>query len=90
MKRQGSRMMKAVGGKKSKRAVESKEEGGGVAAEVESLLWWAADEQMPWASAWSPLWDVDYVDKAYAALFGDVAWDDDIWNLKNVMVIPHQ
>ncbi|KAK8567734.1 hypothetical protein V6N12_006309 [Hibiscus sabdariffa] len=92
--------------KKNKRAVETKEEGGEAAAAaaalcgvVQSLEWYweewqwlrgAADEQMPWASVWSPLWDMDYVDKAYGALFGDVAWDDDIWDLKTVMVIPQQ
>ncbi|GMI87828.1 hypothetical protein HRI_002452100 [Hibiscus trionum] len=87
--------------KKSKRAVEleTKEEGGEVmAAEggMQSLVWWeewqwlrgAADEKMPWASMWSPLWGVDFVDKAYGALFSDVAWDDDIWSLKTVMAIP--
>ncbi|KAL4304372.1 hypothetical protein GQ457_10G025210 [Hibiscus cannabinus] len=102
MKRQGSQM-EAMGHedrrKKNKRAVETKEEGREAAnpaaatlcGVVQSLEWyWEADEQMPWASVWSPLWDMDYVDKAYGALFGDVAWDDDIWDLKTVMVIPQQ
>ncbi|KAK8567730.1 hypothetical protein V6N12_006306 [Hibiscus sabdariffa] len=85
-------------GKKSKRAVETEEEGAEVAAaaaecDMQSMVLWeerAADEEMPWASTWSPLWDVDFIDKAYGALFGDVAWDDDIWGLKTVMAIPQQ
>ncbi|GMI87832.1 hypothetical protein HRI_002452500 [Hibiscus trionum] len=102
MKRQGSRV-EGMGHedrrKKSKRAVETKEEGGGEAAAaalLQSLEWyweewqWEADEQMPWASVWSPMWDMDYVDRAYGALFGDVAWDDDIWDLKTIMVIPQE
>ncbi|KAK8522451.1 hypothetical protein V6N12_056159 [Hibiscus sabdariffa] len=90
--------------KKSKRAVETEEEGAEVVAAaaecgMQSIVWlpeerqWlrgAAEEEMPWASTWSPLWGVDFVDKAYGALFGDVAWDDDIWGLKTVMAIPQQ
>ncbi|XVE75193.1 hypothetical protein DITRI_Ditri12bG0076100 [Diplodiscus trichospermus] len=88
--------------KKSKRAVEAKEidgnkNGGDLAVfTLENLLGWeewrwligGADEQMSWASVWSPFWDVDFVDKAYSTLFSDVAWDDDIWNLKTIMEIP--
>ncbi|KAE8690780.1 Ribulose bisphosphate carboxylase small chain 1A [Hibiscus syriacus] len=94
MKRQGQAMGDEDGRKKSKRAVETKEGDGGVmAAECGLVCWeeeWAAEEQMPWASVWWPLWDLEYVDEAYGALFGDVAWDDDIWGLKTVMVIPQQ
>ncbi|XP_039006733.1 uncharacterized protein LOC120134367 [Hibiscus syriacus] len=94
MKRQRSDMeARGDGGKRSKRTVETKEEeeGGGVVAAgcgLQSTVWWA--EQMPWASVWSPLWDVDFVDRAYGELFGDVAWDDDIWGLKRVMAIPQK
>ncbi|XWS22501.1 hypothetical protein CRYUN_Cryun29cG0041200 [Craigia yunnanensis] len=93
---------KNEGKKKSKRTVEAKEvdgkkNGGEVAVfTLETLFGWeewpwlrgAADEQMSWGSIWSPFWDVDFVDKAYGALFSDVAWDDDIWNLKTIMEIP--
>ena len=92
---------KNEGRKKSKRAAEAKEIDGKKNGELEvftlenSLGWeewpWlrgAVDEQMSWGSVWSPFWDVDFVDKAYSALFSDVAWDDDIWNLKTIMEIP--
>ncbi|KAK6252661.1 hypothetical protein QUC31_014381 [Theobroma cacao] len=93
---------KNEGKKKSQRAVEAKEEDGkkneGEPAvfTLKNFLGWeewpwlrgAADEQMSWGAVWSPLWDVDFVDKAYGSLFSDVAWDDDIWNLKTVMEIP--
>ncbi|XVE84846.1 hypothetical protein DITRI_Ditri17bG0045400 [Diplodiscus trichospermus] len=89
--------------KKSKRAVEAKEADGMKNGEevvvftLENLLEWeewpwlsgVADEQMSWGLVWSPFWDVDFVDKAYGVLFNDVAWDDDIWNLKTVMEIPN-
>ncbi|KAF5727751.1 hypothetical protein HS088_TW22G01448 [Tripterygium wilfordii] len=48
------------------------------------------DEQMSWGSSWLPNWDVEFVDRAYSTMFSDVAWDDDIWNLKNVKEIPNQ
>ncbi|OMO81297.1 hypothetical protein CCACVL1_12488 [Corchorus capsularis] len=104
MKRQGSNNPdgKNEGKKRSRRSgVVAKEEGdkgkktdGGM--KLEHLLGWeewpwmrgVADEQMSWGSLWSPFWDVDFVDKAYAAFFNDVAWDDDIWNLKSIMEIP--
>ncbi|XVF45329.1 hypothetical protein PTKIN_Ptkin02bG0197100 [Pterospermum kingtungense] len=102
MKRQGSNIDGATvvlggkneGRKKSKRAAEAKEMDG--MKKLENLLGWeewpwltgVADEQMSWSSVWSPFWDVDYVDKTYNILFSDVAWDDDIWNLKTVMEIP--
>lgn len=96
MKRQGSDIEgiaqaagKHQGRKKSRRGLDAEEGEGAVCS-----MWWEewayVDEQMSWASIWSPFWDVDFVDMAYGALFNDVAWDDDIWDLKNVMVIPKQ
>lgn len=81
-------------GKKKK---NNNNEGDQVAVfKLENLLGWeewpwlsgVPDEQMSWGSVWSPFWDVDYVDKAYNVLFSDVAWDDDIWNLKTITEIP--
>ncbi|KAE8698852.1 hypothetical protein F3Y22_tig00110597pilonHSYRG00957 [Hibiscus syriacus] len=91
MKRQGQAMGDEDGRKKSKRAVETEEDGGVVAAECD-FVWWEewAEEQMPWATVGWPQWDLEYVDKAYGASSGDVAWDDDIWGLKTVMVIPQR
>ncbi|KAG8500639.1 hypothetical protein CXB51_004184 [Gossypium anomalum] len=91
------------GGKKIKNAVEgnemdgkNKNNGGEVAVENwcgwEERAWWlrggAMDELMPWGCFWSPFWGVDYVDFAYTEIFSDVAWDDDIWNLKTIVEIP--
>ncbi|TYI98487.1 hypothetical protein E1A91_D01G217600v1 [Gossypium mustelinum] len=101
MKRQGSNieaMAQAAGKhqvrKKSRRGLDA-DEGEVMLCSMQSTsVWWEewayVDEQMSWASIWSPFWDVDFVDIAYGALFNDVAWDDDIWDLKNVMVIPKQ
>ncbi|KAL4303684.1 hypothetical protein GQ457_10G025230 [Hibiscus cannabinus] len=99
MERQGNNT-DAVG-QGGKHEDRRKKEVAAAAAEcgMQSIVWlpeerqWlraATEEEMPWASTWSPLWGVDFVDKAYGALFGDVAWDDDIWGLKTVMAIPQQ
>ncbi|XP_020237652.1 uncharacterized protein LOC109816909 [Cajanus cajan] len=49
------------------------------------------DEQMSWGSTWSPGWDIDYLGgEAFTALYNDVVWDDDIWNLNNQIPIPLQ
>ncbi|KAJ7943157.1 Mucin-3A like [Quillaja saponaria] len=47
------------------------------------------DEQMSWGSIWLPIWDMDLMGEAFAASFSDVAWDDDIWNLKNAKQFPN-
>lgn len=40
------------------------------------------DELMTWSTFWLPsCWDVEFVEKNYGVLFGDVVWDDDLWNL---------
>ncbi|XP_057963396.1 uncharacterized protein LOC131154570 [Malania oleifera] len=42
----------------------------------------AVEEQMWWRSSWSPFWDVELMGEAnHSALFSDVVWDMDIWNL---------
>jgi hypothetical protein len=46
------------------------------------------DEQMSWGSTWFPGWDMDFMGEAFNALYSDVVWDDDIWNLKNEIPIP--
>ncbi|XP_054801030.1 uncharacterized protein LOC129305118 [Prosopis cineraria] len=43
------------------------------------------DEQMSWGSVWIP-----FLDEAFGALYGDVVWDDDIWNLKKEIPNPFQ
>ncbi|MBA0607790.1 hypothetical protein Godav_020054, partial [Gossypium davidsonii] len=96
MKRQGSNieaMAQAAGKhqvrKKSRRGLDADEGEVALCSMQSTSVWWEewayVDEQMSWASIWSPFWDVDFVDMAYGALFNDVAWDDDIWDLKNVM-----
>ncbi|TKY50834.1 hypothetical protein E2542_SST22340 [Spatholobus suberectus] len=46
------------------------------------------DEQMSWGSTWFPGWDMDFLGEAFTALYNDVVWDDDIWNLNNQIPIP--
>jgi len=48
----------------------------------------AVDEQMSWGSLWLPFWDVEFMCEAYSTFFGDVAWDDDIWNVRGIMEVP--
>lgn len=49
----------------------------------------AVDEQMSWGSLWLPFWDVEFMCEAnYSAFFGDVAWEDDIWNVRGIMEVP--
>ena len=54
------------------------------------LLGSVVDEQMSWASVWSPVWDMDLMGDAFSSLYNDVVWDDDIWNLKKEIPIPSQ
>lgn len=42
-------------------------------------LWSGVEEEMPWASSWIPFWETE---ANYDALYGDVLWDFDIWDLK--------
>lgn len=71
--------------------------GGGAAAAAaaekmegwEEWPWWtwgvADEEAMSFGSVWSPLWDVEFMgDEAYNALFGDVAWDGDLWDVRDL------
>lgn len=46
------------------------------------------DEQMSWGSTWFPGWDMDFMGEAFTALYSDVVWDDDIWNLNKEIPIP--
>ncbi|XP_027367142.1 uncharacterized protein LOC113873288 [Abrus precatorius] len=46
------------------------------------------DEQMSWGSTWFPGWDMDFLGEAFGALYSDVVWDDDIWNLNKQIPIP--
>lgn len=67
----------------------------GLAENVMGLEEWcpwlgdAADiEQMSWGSAWLPCWDVEFMCQSYSVFFGDVVWDDDIWNLRAIKEVP--
>ncbi|KAL9166496.1 hypothetical protein ABFS82_05G033300 [Erythranthe guttata] len=42
------------------------------------------EEEMPWASSWIPFWEMEATGDAYEALYGDVLWDFDIWDLKSI------
>ncbi|KAI4386472.1 hypothetical protein MLD38_004403 [Melastoma candidum] len=47
--------------------------------------WWTnmVDDQevsYGWGSAWLPFWDVEFTAEASELLFGDVMWDDTLWN----------
>lgn len=78
------------------RGYEGKREA--VALEAERLAdweegtrrWSVADEQMSWGSFWCPSWDIDeYLGEAYNdALYGDVVWDYDIWDLRGINEVP--
>ncbi|KAK7280478.1 hypothetical protein RJT34_25542 [Clitoria ternatea] len=46
------------------------------------------DEQMSWGSTWFPGWDMDFMGESFSALYNDVVWDDDIWNLNSQIPIP--
>lgn len=89
-------------GKRKKRKVEEERRGGveevaAAAAEVvveweEWGLWSSSvvDEQMSWGTCWCPLWDMELMDEAYVnELYGDVVWDEDIWDLKAINHIPN-
>ncbi|KAG4984561.1 hypothetical protein AAZX31_10G260400 [Glycine max] len=53
------------------------------------LVGGVVDEQMSWGSTWFPGWDMDLLGgDAFTALYNDVLWDDDIWNLNNQIPIP--
>lgn len=54
----------------------------------EEYMPWLGDEQMSWGSTWFPWWDMDFMGEAFNALYSDVVWDDDIWNLNNEIPIP--
>ncbi|KAJ0241380.1 Uncharacterized protein HA466_0217890 [Hirschfeldia incana] len=53
-------------------------------AEEDKLWCGGVVEEMTWSTVWLPFWDVEFVGRNYNLLFSDVAWDDDIWNLKNL------
>ncbi|KAF5468566.1 hypothetical protein F2P56_012709 [Juglans regia] len=68
-----------------------------VAAAPENVMGWeeycpwlggAVDEQMSWGSFWLPFWDVEFICEAYTTFFGDVVWDDDIWNVMGIKEVP--
>ncbi|KAB1221064.1 hypothetical protein CJ030_MR3G018951 [Morella rubra] len=48
----------------------------------------AVDEQMSWGSFWLPVWDIEFISEAYSTFFGDVVWDDDIWNMRSIKEVP--
>lgn len=56
-------------------------------AELASLWSWV-DEEMRWATSWIPFWEVEATGDAYDALYGDVLWDYDIWDLKSIRNTP--
>ncbi|KAL0408865.1 UNVERIFIED_CONTAM: hypothetical protein Sradi_1820900 [Sesamum radiatum] len=51
-------------------------------------LWSGVDEEMSWATSWCPFWEMEATGDAYDALFGDVLWDFDIWDLKAIGNAP--
>ncbi|CAK9149329.1 unnamed protein product [Ilex paraguariensis] len=56
--------------------------------------WWssAVDELMSWGAVWCPFWDVvEFMGEdceAYDALYSDVVWDYDVWDLKGINEVP--
>lgn len=51
--------------------------------------WAAVDEQMSWGTCWSPSWDMEFIDgETFHALYDDVVWEDDIWDLKDIKNVP--
>lgn len=48
------------------------------------------DDPMSFGSIWLPFWDMDFMGDPFTALYNDVVWDDDIWNLKNQIPDPFQ
>ena len=48
----------------------------------------AVVEQLSWGTCWSPFWDINLMGEASHAFFSDVAWDDDIWDLKDIKDSP--
>ncbi|KAL7001159.1 hypothetical protein U1Q18_002313 [Sarracenia purpurea var. burkii] len=69
--------------------VAEKSREGAVAEERPRWLWSAADEQMSWGSFWCPSWDIEYLGEAYNALYSDVVWEDDVWDLKGIKEVPN-
>ncbi|KAK6157686.1 hypothetical protein DH2020_011934 [Rehmannia glutinosa] len=45
-------------------------------------LWSGVDEELSWATCWCPFWEMEGIEDAYNALYDDVLWDYDIWDLK--------
>ncbi|KAM7468354.1 hypothetical protein LguiB_015916 [Lonicera macranthoides] len=80
-----------------------KRKGGGevvaAAAAAEVVVEWeewglwntsVVDEQMSWDTYWCPLWDMELIGEAYVnELYGEVVWDEDIWDLKAINHIPN-
>ncbi|CAA7035306.1 unnamed protein product [Microthlaspi erraticum] len=61
-------------------AVKEEEELWGMRLKEEGGV--VVDEMMTWSTFWLPsCWDVEFVEKNYGVLFGDVVWEDDLWNL---------
>ncbi|XP_028768604.1 uncharacterized protein LOC114726198 [Neltuma alba] len=78
---------------KKKQVVGTEENVSGLANWDENWPCWIADfvdEQMSWGSVWFPFWDTDFSGEAFGALYGDVDWDDDIWDLKKEIPNPFE
>ncbi|KAI3453032.1 hypothetical protein Pfo_009695 [Paulownia fortunei] len=57
---------------------------------AEWASWWSGvDEEMSWATSWIPFWEMEATGDAYEALYGDVLWDYDIWDLKAIGNAPN-
>ncbi|KAL7110578.1 hypothetical protein ACP275_05G034700 [Erythranthe tilingii] len=87
----GADLQTAVKEAVPEKVVEEEEEAEGVVAAVleELAADWAdlcsgVEEEMPWASSWIPFWEMEPTGDAYEALYGDVLWDFDIWDLKSI------
>ncbi|KAK4430215.1 hypothetical protein Salat_1322200 [Sesamum alatum] len=52
-------------------------------------LWSWVDEEMAWATCWLPFWEMEDTGDAFDALYGDVWWGSDIWNLKESCAAPN-
>lgn len=87
-RKESTRDMVGVGG-----YLQQQQQGGGMMGwnweENMPLVGGVVDEQMSWGSTWFPGWDMDLLGgDAFTALYNDVLWDDDIWNLNNQIPIP--
>ncbi|KAK4410314.1 hypothetical protein Sango_0104400 [Sesamum angolense] len=78
-------------GKQEEKVVEEVEVSFPVAEEMAEWagLWSGVDEEMAWASCWWPFWEMEIMGDPFDALYGDVWWGFDIWDLKGSCTAPN-